>query len=232
MVLAFFLVSTSQCLAQQSALAPVAEPGQATAPPANALLIEQLASSADVVAIAQVALTSYQYRRGFPVSGYAVLEVLIPYKTEEPIRRIRINEEGFGEDLCYFPPTVPGQEGARYLVFLARHEDGDYRGHPLACSLQVLVTDAHAYALRLPLPDSVALTSEQAEWIEPLSFSDPSAIAGSAELTPGRKQQLAEQVDGVVIDEGVKYTQGIPIRYFRDLIGKDNLKKPRRGGKY
>lgn len=196
------------------------------------LLIEQLSNSADVVAIAQVALTSYDYRRGFPVSGYAVLEVIIPYKTDKPLRRIRVSEEGFGEDLCYFPPTAPGQEGARYLVFLAEHEDGDYRGHPVRCSLQVLVTDKHAYALRVPLLEPLTLTEEQAEWVEPMTFNDPFAITGSAELTQGRKEQLANNVEGIVVEKGVKYTQGIAINYFRHLIGATNLRKPPSGGKY
>ena len=224
--------SHAQTQPLESLNTPVANINKENTNTPSALLIQQLASSADLVAIVQVDLTSYDYKRGFPVDGYAALDVLITYKSSKPVSRIRIREKGLGQDLCYFPPTVPGQEGNRYLVFLAEHEDGDYRGHPLACSLQVLVTDDHAYALRVPLPEKVALTEQQSLFVQPMSFSDPSAITGSAELTDGRKEQLASQVDGIVLESGVKYTKGISIQHFRDLIGAENLKKPRPGSKY
>ena len=196
------------------------------------LPIAQLAAAADFVALVKVELTSYEYRRGFPISGYADLRVLIPYKVALPTDRISISETGLGAEKCYFPETFPDQDGARFLVFLAEHEDGVYRGHPLGCKLSVLVTDDHAYALRFPLEEHILLLDEQLSRVEPMTFNDPFAIAGAPELTPGRKQALAEQVNGIVLEQGVKYTQGIPIRYFRDLIGRQNIHKPRLSGKY
>lgn len=197
-----------------------------------AVLISELAASSDVVAIAKVVLTNYEYKRSYPVDGYAVLEILIPYKTEAPLDRIRVRESGLHSGECYFPETYPGEDGARYLVFLSQHPDGDYRGNPLACKLGVLVTDQHRYALRYPLDGNTRLSSEQQNWVEKLTFNDPNAFAGDPEMTIGRKQALAEMIDGEVADQGVKYTNGLPIRYFSQLIGEENIQRPPREGRY
>lgn len=209
---------------------PATEDGDQASP--SRALISELAASSDVVVVAKVLYTSYEYRRGFPVDGYADLSVLIPYKSETTLERIRVRDSGFRTDSCYFPPTYPGQDGARYLLFLSRHPDGDFRGNPLTCKLSVVVTDNHRYALRYPFEGNVGLNDEQQDWVEPLTFNDPHAFAGEAELTPGRKQALAEQIDGVVDERGVKYTKGLPVRYFSQLIGKENLQKPPRDGRY
>ena len=95
-----------------------------------------------------------------------------------------------------------------------------------------MVTDSHRYALRYPFQGKVVLNEEQLAWVEQLNFNDPFAFAGEAELTLGRKQALAEQIDGIVDERGVKYTKGLPIRYFSQLIGKENLQKPSRDGRY
>lgn len=195
-------------------------------------LISELAASSDVVVIAKVLYTSYEYRRGFPIDGYADLSVLIPYKTETTLDRIRVRDSGFKSDACYFPATYPGQDGARFLLFLSRHPDGDFRGNPLTCKLSVVVTDNHRYALRYPFEGNVDLNEEQSAWVEQLNFNDPFAFAGEADLTIGRKQALAEQIDGIVDERGVKYTKGLLIRYFSQLIGEENLQKPSREGRY
>ncbi len=196
------------------------------------VLISELAASSDLVAIARVAYTNYEYRRGFAVDGYADLQILIPYKTETVVDRVRVRESGLHSGECYFPPTFPSQEGARFLVFLSRHPDGDYRGNPVTCKLGVLVTDRHGYAIRYPLDGKARLTVEQQDWIEDINFNDPNAFAGSAEMTPGRKAALAEQIDGIVTEQGVKYTKGLPVTRFSQLIGQENILRPSREGRY
>lgn len=199
--------------------------------------ISDLAAAVDLVALVQVEQTQYQYRRGFEIDGYADLRIMIPYKQDVASELIRVRESGLRENSCYFPRTFLGDEGPRYLVFLAAAEDNDagvreYVGHPMGCKQSVLVSSDHQYVLRYPLEGHVRLADEHAQWIENFDFSDPAAFAGEPELTPGRKQKLAEQVDGVVDERGVKYTRGIHIRHVKDLIGRDNLSRAGRGGKY
>jgi len=196
------------------------------------VLISELAASSDLVAIARVSYTNYEYRRGFPVDGYADLDILIPYKSDAHIDQIRVRESGLHSNECYFPATFPSQEGARFLVFLSMHTDGDYRGNPMTCKLGVLVTAGHAYAIRYPLDGKVRLTNEQQDWIEDLEFNDPNAFAGTAEMTPGRKAALAEQIEGIVTEFGVKYTKGLPIIRFSQLIGQENIQRPTSTGRY
>lgn len=204
---------------------------------ASKWLISDLAAAVDLVALVQVEQTQYKYRRGFPVDGYADLRMLIPYKQDVATELIRVRESGLRDNACYFPRTFLGDEGPRYLVFLAAAENNDadlreYVGHPMGCKLSVLVNREHDYVLRYPLDGNIRLSQPQQEWIKTYDFSDPAAFAGEPELTPGRKQALAERVDGVVDERGVKYTRGIHIRHFRELIGKVNLRRPDRGGKY
>jgi len=200
-------------------------------------LISDLAAAVDLVALVQVEQTQYKYRRGFPIEGYADLRLLIPYKLDAKTDLVRVRESGLRADGCYFPQTFLGDEGARFLVFLAaaaNAEDGipEYLPHPMGCKQSVLVNAEHDYVLRYPLEGNVRLSDKQRSWLEKFDFSDPAAFAGEPDLTPGRKQKLAEQVDGLVDERGVKYTRGIHIRHFRELIGKENLQRPRSGGKY
>ncbi len=200
-------------------------------------LISELAAAVDLVALVQVEQTQYKYRRGFPISGYADLRILIPYKMGVRTGYVRVRESGLRDNACYFPQTFLGDEGARFLVFMAAIEDNsadlkEFVGHPVGCKLAVLVTDEHDYALRYPLDGMVKLTDEQKQWVQQYQFSDPAAFAGEPELTPGRKQQLAEQVSGIVDARGVKYTLGIHSNHFIDLIGRENLRRATLGGKY
>lgn len=200
-------------------------------------LLSDLAAAVDLVALVQVEQTQYKYRRGFPIEGYADLRLLIPYKLDAKTDLVRVRESGLRDDGCYFPQTFLGDEGARFLVFLAaaaNAEDGipEYLPHPMGCKQSVLVNAEYDYVLRYPLDGNVRLSDEQRSWLEKFDFSDPAAFAGEPDLTPGRKQKLAEQVDGLVDERGVKYTRGVHIRHFRELIGKENLQRPRGGGKY
>jgi len=200
-------------------------------------LLSDLAAAVDLVALVQVEQTQYKYRRGFEVNGYADLRILIPYKQDAAADLIRVRESGLRDNSCYFPRTFLGDEGPRYLVFLAAAANNDadlreYIGHPMGCKQSVLVTSEHAYVLRYPLDGNITLSKPHESWVQDFDFSDPAAFAGEPELTPGRKQDLAERVDGVVDERGVKYTRGIHIRHFSELIGSENLRRRGKGGKY
>lgn len=240
--LIFFLLISSYVLAQQlpestdnaatTNIDSSPDSSEETSTAELSVLISELAASSDLVAIAKVDLTSYKYRRGFPIGGFADLRILIPYKAESKVDIVRVRDSGLHTGECYFPATFPGQDGARFLVFLSKHPDGEYRGNPLTCKLSVLVTDQHRYALRYPFDGNTHLTEEQQDWVEKLNFSDPNAFAGTVEMTPGRKAALAAQIDGVVTELGVKYTKGLSINYFTDLLGENNLKRPIKEGHY
>ncbi len=239
-LLSFSGLTTAQQVGTQTPVTAATATAQADSPAleqdnssaAPAILISELAATSDLVAIAKVEFTNYKYRRGFPVDGYADLSILIAYKSAAEADRIRVRDSGLHSNQCYFPTTFPGQDGARFLVFLSRHPDGDFRGNPLTCKLSVLVTDKHRYALRYPLDEQVKLSAEQSSWVTELNFNDPNAFAGSPEMTPGRKAALAAQLDGIVDARGVKYTKGLPIRYFTRLIGTANLQRPSGEGRY
>ncbi|MEE4329739.1 MAG: hypothetical protein V2J10_02650 [Wenzhouxiangella sp.] len=191
--------------------------------PAPDLHPQALASESDLVALVQVDRTNYERRRGAPVAGNAWLDVLLPYKVQSPVDRIRVVEEGFGEDRCYFDDVPLWAEQPRYLVFLKAIERGNFQGHRSACKLQVLVTADNRYAVRWP-QDELHLNEADEAMIQALDFVGPGSWIDVSEMTSIRLNDLRERYRLEDAGDGrYRYTRGILLEDFRTLLGAENL---------
>ncbi len=189
----------------------------------------QLAAESDLVALVQLDRTNYQRRRDFPVSGDAWVQVLLPYKVPGPTDRIKIVEEGFGDDRCYFPEAPLWAEAPRFLMFLKREEDGrDFEGHRGGCMLEVAVTTDNRYAVRWP-QDLLVLDDDELDLIEELQFAGPGAMVDLSEETRLGRERMAERYFMVEDkDQHYRYTRGIPLEVFRErILGSENLTRDR-----
>ena len=184
--------------------------------------LPELAAESDLVAIAQVTATEYEYTRGFPVSGVATLRILIPYKTPAAFDLIEVAEEGLKETECYFPEVTAWEEGRRFLVFLA-HDEGDrFKGHPRGCALPILVTDSNHYAVRIP-QDIVRLGEAGEAAVRELVFTDPAARIYTDELTGTSIEAMIEELHLRKVGDDLIYTRGIILTDVRQLIGPEAL---------
>ncbi|GAB4192793.1 MAG: hypothetical protein Tsb002_22760 [Wenzhouxiangellaceae bacterium] len=188
--------------------------------------LAQLAATSDLVGIAQVYYTDYTYRHGYAVDGTAYLRMLITYRADQEVEQFRVKEKGLRDNECYFPTTEYGSDGARFLVFLSRREDGDYIGHPRLCMLPIAVTAEQAYAMPYPRPE-VNLTATGEAAVTAMTFSDALAMVDVSDLTRSMAARRADELGGELRDDRIVYTQGIPIGVVRKLLGEDNLKLPR-----
>lgn len=186
---------------------------------AHTIALADLAAEADVVALAQARDTDYVYRREFPYRGSAYLKVLIPYRGGPLPDIIEVYEEGLHEHECYFPNPSVFEEGRRYLLFLRRdpEKEGRYRGMPLGCALDVLVTADNRYAVRMPA-DGIALSDPLAGLAEAMPFADSYASETNESLPPDRRNAWLQ--DGYLAADGerFRYTQGIDLTEIRRLM--------------
>jgi hypothetical protein len=202
-------------------LALANEPEEGDSPPD--LHPSELASESDLVAVVQVDRTDYERRRGAPVAGTAWLEMLLPYKVPRPIDRVRIVEEGYGEDRCYFDDVPLWAEQPRYIVFLKAAEKGDFEGHRSGCKLDVLVTADNRYAVRWP-QDDLHLDESDEALVQELEFVGPGSAVDVTEMTSIRRDDLQQRYRLEDAGDGqYRYTLGIPLEDFRLLLGADNM---------
>jgi len=180
--------------------------------------LSKLAAESDLVALAQLIATEYEYTRGFPSKGFATLRILIPYKQPEPLDQVQVIEEGLKESECYFPEISAWQEGQRFLVFLNRLEADQFKGHPQLCALPVLVTDGNRYAMRIP-QDAIDLGEDGRAMVRELIYADPAARLDATELTGTAIEQMIEEQGLRQIGDELIYTLGIELTDVRRLIG-------------
>jgi hypothetical protein len=207
------------------------------------LSLAELAETADLVALVQVADTDYQFTRGFPSGGSAFLRVLIPYKVSRPLEDLlEVYEEGLHEYECYFPTVEVGDVGRRFLVFLNFSEDvkEQYNGLDQGCALEALVTRDNRYALKYPL-EGMALSDDYSSHARSMTFADENALVVDEDISPGRRNRLLEngwliQEDNAVEESGdwlipasaegevqYRFTHGIELSEARRLLGPNAL---------
>jgi hypothetical protein len=191
--------------------------------------LTDLASRADLVAVAQVKDTDYVYARTFPNEGSAFLKILIEYKLNNPAEEIiEVYDKGLHPGECYFENPTVLEEGRRYLVFLRLDPDDPeiYRGLTEGCALELFVTQDNRYALKYPI-DGLKLTDNLAELVSQFDYRDNYAVVEEDSITPVKRDELL--ADGLIIPyQGkFKYTQGIDLTSARNLISAEAL-KPRR----
>ena len=188
--------------------------------------LAQRAADSDVVVLAQLERTDYEYTRGFPVDGRAWFTTLLAYKAPRVVERFIVKESGLKDNECYFPEQVSGQEGARYLLFLVRDPEDGWRGHPDGCSLEVLVTADNRYALRWPQAGFGGEGGRGDEAVqarvEPMDFQGPRSRIDASEMLSHQREARAEaqfmRIDGT----DLLPTRGIELGEFRALI-RDGL---------
>jgi hypothetical protein len=187
----------------------------------------ELAADSDLVVLAQLDRVNYEKRRGFAVEGTAWLNVLVRYKVPQPIDRIRLVEEGFGDDRCYFEDVPMWLEMPRYLLFLNQAEGRNFEGNRNGCKLEVLVTRDNRYTVRWP-QDGLHLDSEDEALVQELEFHGPNATIDVSEMTSIRREDLQQRYFLVDAGDGnYRYTRGILLEDFRKLLGEDNLTQDR-----
>jgi hypothetical protein len=218
----------ARCLLLLSLSLPAQAVDEADQPQATTLA--QLATAADLVAVAQLRETDYRRQRGLPVSGSAYLEILIPYKQGEAGQIIEVFDRGLHEHECYFPTPDVYEEGRRYLLFL-RHDPElaeRYRGLPQGCAIDVLVRSDNRYALRLPVT-GFDLSDPLDEFAEHMEFGDAYAVVRDEDLPPELRASMlaAGRIEPFAADEAStgpsarhwRYTSGVALHTVRSLMG-------------
>lgn len=187
----------------------------------------ELAAESDYVVLARLEMYEYETRRDIPVEGKSWFDVLVPYKVPRPTHRIRVVEEGFGDEKCYFDHVPLWEEMPRFLLFLIRGDKGDIRGHPDGCAVPVLVTTDNQYVVRWPL-DTIALHEDAEDLVQEFNFHGAGAFIDLREETSIRREQIVENQYLVKTEDGrYRYTRGIPLSDFRQLLGEENLTRDR-----
>ncbi|NKI35906.1 hypothetical protein HFP89_12110 [Wenzhouxiangella sp. XN79A] len=188
--------------------------------------LAQRAAESDVVVLAQLERTDYEYTRGFPIDGRAWFSTLLAYKAPRIIERFIVKESGLKDIECYFPERVAGQEGPRYLLFLLRDPEDGWRGHPDGCALEVLVGADNRYALRWPQPGLGGENGRGDEavqaLVEPMSFQGPRSRIDASDLLAHQREARAESQSMRVDGTDLVPTRGIELGAFRALI-RDGL---------
>lgn len=180
------------------------------------------AATSDLVTLAQLDRTDYEYTRGFPIDGRAWFAALLDYKAPRVVERFIVNESGLKEIECYFPEVDAGVEGPRYLLFLNTDPEGGYLGHPDGCAFEVLVNADNRYAIRWP---QAALGGEGGQGdanlqalVEEMRFQGPSARIDASDMLAHQREARADtqflRVDGT----DLMPTRGIPLSAFRRLM--------------
>jgi hypothetical protein len=195
----------------------------------DAISLQNLAASADVIALAQVRDTDYFYRRDFPVEGSAYLQALIVYKTNKPLDIIEVFEQGLHQNECYFPNPDVVEEGQRYLLFLQVDDElpDRYRGLSHGCALDVLVARDNSYALRLPVTGA-KLSDPLSGSAKTIDYSDPYALENTESLGSDEINGLLKSGLIKPHEDGFQYTKGVDLGEIRKLMGEAGLSEDRR----
>ncbi|MEM7705126.1 MAG: hypothetical protein AAF358_06205 [Pseudomonadota bacterium] len=202
-----------------------------TQPPPSAAAgqtLAAMAAGADAIAVVRVAQTEYARTRAFPSSGWALLEVLVPYRGVEKGQLLEVTERGLGEQRCYYPELGTWQfEGDRFFVFLKKGEGDTWRGRAPACRLPVLVDDANRFLLRFPVE---GLKIDEEGVVEEVQFNDPAARVDASDFTRAKIRELEDfyLATRVVSDDPLappdlvyQYTRGITLANVRRLMNRD-----------
>lgn len=182
------------------------------------------AESSDIVVLAQLDRTDYEYNRDFPVDGEAWFRPLITYKSRAPLSGVIIvREKGLSENECYFPRVSPWDEKPRYLLFLVTDEDkGTIKGNPDGCALEILVDADGSYAARWPQPGFGGENGRGDETVqalvEEMTFQGPRARIDAGDMLIHQRRERAEREHMRLEDSTLIPTLGIELTDLRRLM--------------
>ncbi|MEM1081856.1 MAG: hypothetical protein AAGH65_09775 [Pseudomonadota bacterium] len=204
------------------------------------------ATESDVVVVAQLERTDYEYRRNFPVDGRTWFNVLFDYKTPREAERLIVLETGLKPVLgCYFPDIPPQQEQPRYLLFLQYDDERALRGHAAGCAIELAVTTEGQYAALWPQfafeqfapgdpeqtpnpgqPEPTGLDPVLSERTQTMQFQGPSARIDGSQMVNHLRIARAE-AEGLRIEgTDLVYTQGIALSDLRELMRPGLFNQP------
>lgn len=215
-------LSTFNCYALEPLKTAAAEDSISAKELSPAPLFKDLILNAEMVAIAQLNHTRYEYLRGFPNKGVAWMRPLTTYKGNRELEQFTVYDEGIKGEHCYFPDTDLWQEGNRFLVFLKHEAFIRYRGLNPVCYLPVSVSSDNQYVLRLPI-DNVQMPAELLALAQNYHFTDSGSRIDSSELFSEEKARLIRERQMKDEREALVYTRGIPISAVRAYIKKSVL---------
>ena len=196
----------------------------------------QRAAESDYVVLGQLHVYKYDTKREIPVGGHSWFDVLVSYKVPMPVERMKVFEEGFGEDKCYFDSADLFGEMPRYLLFLQDDPDSDareVRGHDDGCALPVATTTDNQYVVIWPI-ENMRFEADAAALVEEFEFHGPGSLVDLSDLVSYRREEEIERLHLVPAKDDrrrreiYRYTRGIPLSVFRaELIGTENLTRDR-----
>jgi hypothetical protein len=185
--------------------------------------LASLAEEADLVAVAELIHTEYRTRDEQPTRGFAVLNILIPYKRPDDQTIAQVWAEGRDPAACYYPTEPSANE--RYLVFLRLRADGQYEGEKPYCQLPVHVSaEDSQYALRYPVQ---GVTLPGGAPVRELVFADRAAYVDPATIDAGERARIRNTWRTVELPDGrLRYSQGILMSDVRMLMFPEGLPPP------
>lgn len=182
------------------------------------------AATSDIVVLAQLDRTDYEYNRDLPVDGEAWFRPLITYKSQAPLSGVIIvREKGLHENECYFPRVQPWDERPRYLLFLVTDEEtGTIKGNPGGCALEILVDADGSYAARWPQPGFGGENGRGDETlqalVEEMTFQGPRARIDASDLLIHQRRERSERDFMRLEDDTLIPTRGIELTDLRRLM--------------
>lgn len=182
------------------------------------------AASSDIVVLAQLDRTDYEYNRDLPVDGEAWFRPLITYKSRTPLSGVIIvREKGLSDNECYFPRLSPWAERPRYLLFLVSDRDnGTARGNPEGCAIEILVTADGSYAARWPQEAFGGENGRGGETlqalVEAMTFQGPMARIDASDMLAHQRRERAERDFMRLEDSTLIPTRGIELTELRRLM--------------
>lgn len=198
------------------------DPARANGEPVEIHPLAQRAATSDVVVLAQLDRTDYEYTRGFPIDGRAWFDTLLSYKAPRVVERFIVKESGLKDIECYFPEVAEGQEPPRYLLFLVRDPEDGWRGHPDGCAFEVLVNADNRYVLRWPQAafggDGGRGDATIEQMVQAMVFQGPRARIDASDLLVHQRAARAEAEFMRVDGSDLLPTRGIELGDFRRLI--------------
>ena len=195
--------------------------------------LAERAAQSDVVVVAQLERTDYEYRRGFPVDGRTWFRVLFDYKTPREMERLIVLESGLNPDGCYFPDLPLFDEQPRYLLFLVYDEENALRGHTDGCAVELAVNGQGRYAAIWPQPaferplpclDCVepnpnkALDRQLERMTENMQFQGPLSRIDGSDMVAHQRRERAAAEDLRIEGTDLIRTRGIELSELRQLM--------------
>ncbi|MFK7955146.1 MAG: hypothetical protein AB8B96_03550 [Lysobacterales bacterium] len=232
-ILLLTVLAAHSVRAQTSANAdtPLPSPDPPASAPPPGLTLAQMSADADAIAVVRVSLTEYQKTRNFPSSGFAMLEVLVPYRGVKKGQTLQVTERGLGDTRCYYPELGTWQfEGDRFLAFLKRGDNDTWRGRAPGCRLPVLVDASHQFVLRHPIK---GLEIEDSAVIQTVDYADPAARVDASDFTRAKINELENyyRASRVISTDPLappdlvyEYSQGITLSNVRRLMTSPDSK--------